>query len=102
MSLAKNYPKNSSKCRVTFKIPKDVAENAEQASVVGDFNGWDASAAQMKKLKTGCFSLTLSLPVGATYQFRYLLNDDSWMSDSEADGYAYCTYGNCENSILTV
>lgn len=100
MPLAKTYLKNGSKCKVTFKIPKDQAGTAEQAALVGDFNGWDGEAAPMKKLKNGCFSLTLNLPVGTNYQFRYLLDGNSWINDAEADEQVHCAYAGCENSVL--
>ncbi len=102
MPLAKTYLKNSSKCKVTFKIPKDVAATAEQAALVGDFNDWDSTAAPMKKLKDGCFSFTINLPVGTVYHFRYLLDDKSWMNEAQADGYSFCSYANCDNSVLTL
>jgi len=85
---------------VTFNIPGELGEKARQAAVVGEFNGWDSTAAPMKKLKNGAFSLSMSLPVGKNYQFRYLMDDNTWISESQADGYAYCPFGNCENSVL--
>lgn len=102
MSLKKTYSKNGAKCRVMFKIPGKLAGQAEKAALVGDFNGWDATAAPMKKLKDGSFSLSVNFPVGNTYQFRYLLDDDTWLSEAEADGYAYCAFGNCNNSVLNL
>jgi 1,4-alpha-glucan branching enzyme len=100
MSLKKTYLKNGSQCKVTFNIPEELGKKARHAAVVGEFNGWDSTAAPMKKLKNGAFSLSMSLPVGKTYQFRYLMDDNNWISESQADGYAHCPFGNCENSVL--
>ncbi len=102
MSIRKQYLKNGSKCNVTFRIPREVAGNARQASVVGEFNGWDSTAGSMKKFKNGSFSLTMSLPVGNIYQFRYILEDNIWISEENADGYQHCSFGNCENSVLKI
>lgn len=102
MSLKKNYLKNGAQCKVTFRIPSELGKQASQAAVVGEFNGWDSTAWPMKKLKNGSFSLSMSLPAGKTYQFRYLMDDNNWISEMEADGYAYCPFGDCENSILNL
>ncbi|MFP4397399.1 MAG: isoamylase early set domain-containing protein [Desulfonatronovibrio sp.] len=100
MSFKKTYLKDGSRCRVMFRIDSELADKAEKAAVVGDFNGWDSTAAPMRKLKDGSFSLSMSLPTGKTYQFRYLLDDNTWINETEADGYAYCAFGNCNNSVL--
>ena len=102
MSIRKQYLKDGLKCNVTFRIPGDIAGNARQACVVGEFNGWDSTAAPMKKFKNGSFSLTMSLPVGNVYQFRYILDDDGWISETEADGLVYCPFGQCDNSVLNL
>lgn len=102
MSFKKTYLKDGSRCRVMFRIDSELADKAEKAAVVGDFNGWDSTAAPMRKLKDGSFSLSMSLPTGKTYQFRYLLDDNTWINETEADGYAYCAFGNCNNSVLNL
>lgn len=102
MSLKKNYSKKGARCKVTFKIPGELAGKAEKAALVGDFNGWDATAAPMNKHKDGSFSLSINFPVGSTYQFRYLLDDDTWISEPQADGQAHCSFGNCDNSVLNL
>lgn len=102
MSLQKKYLKDGSRCRVMFRINGEQAGKAEKAAVVGDFNGWDSTASPMRKLKDGSFSLSMSLPASKVYQFRYLLDDDTWISETEADGYAYCAFGNCNNSVLNL
>jgi hypothetical protein len=56
----------------------------------------------MKRLKDGSFKLTVDLPSGNSYQFRYLLDDDRWENDWSADNYCYSEYGNCENSVVEV
>lgn len=97
--LKKSYSKTGRKCRVTFKLPADV--NAESASLLGEFNGWNTAAPPMKKLKNGDFSATLSLDAGQTYRFRYLLDAKRWENDWEPDGYVQNAYGT-EDSVVTV
>ena len=97
--LKKSYSKTGRKCRVTFKLPVDVV--AETAVVCGDFNEWDVNANPMKKLKDGSFSLSISVPAGQTYRFRYLLDGERWENDWEPDGYEPNEHGE-DNSLLTV
>lgn len=97
--LIKNYSKSGKICRVTFK--HDNPDNSESAIVVGEFNNWSLNESPMKKLKNGNFSITLSLQVGNSYQFRYLLDGHTWVNDVEADGYVPNEYGG-ENSVITV
>lgn len=102
MTLEKRFLKDGKRCKVTFRITSKTAGYAEKASVVGDFNGWDSAAGAMRKLKDGSFSLSLSIPSGTVYQFRYLLDQDIWISDDDGDGYAYCDFGCCSNSVLNL
>jgi 1,4-alpha-glucan branching enzyme len=97
--LIKNYSKSGTICRVTFKYNN--SDSSENAALVGDFNNWSVQENPMKKLKNGAFSVTISLPAGNSYQFRYLLDGSNWVNDAEADSYVTNQYGE-ENSIVTV
>jgi len=74
MSVIKKYLKSKPVCSVTFSIDNDLGKNYKTASVVGDFNNWDATANPMKQLKSGQFKANIKLPKGNEYQFRYLLD----------------------------
>ena len=97
--LKKNYSKTGNICRVTFRLPAEV--ESEQAHLCGEFNDWDATATPMKKLKDGSFSVTVSLESGQSYRFRYLLNNDRWENDWEADQYLPNELGS-EDSLVAV
>ena len=97
--LKKNYSKSGKICRVTFKYNN--SETSEKAALVGDFNNWSLQESPMKKLKDGSFSVTLSLQAGNSYQFRYLLDGNTWVNDTEADSYVPNKFGE-ENSVITV
>jgi hypothetical protein len=56
----------------------------------------------MKAYKNGSFAATLDLDVDKEYQFRYLLDGIEWKNDWEADNYAHCSFGNCNNSIVSI
>ena len=97
--LKKNYSKNGNSCRVTFKLPADV--NAEKVHLCGEFNEWSPTKHPMKQLKDGSFSVTVSLEPGQSYRFRYLLDDERWENDWDADAYVANQYGT-EDSLISV
>ncbi len=96
--LKKNYSKSGKICRVTFKY--DNSESSKNAVLVGEFNKWSLQENPMKKLKDGSFSATLSLQAGNSYQFRYVLDGNTWVNDVLADSYVLNKYGE-ENSVVT-
>lgn len=97
--LKKSYSKTGKICRVTFKYGNE--EKAQSAILAGEFNGWSLDEKPMKKLKDGSFSVTVSLEAGYSYRFRYVLDGNVWVNDSQADSYAPNEYGE-ENSVVRV
>ncbi|WP_206184461.1 isoamylase early set domain-containing protein [Thermoactinospora rubra] len=53
-------------------------------SVVGDFNGWDPYAHPMKRQEDGRYSVSVSVPEGETFAFRYLGEGGRWFDDPHA------------------
>jgi 1,4-alpha-glucan branching enzyme len=102
MSLQKRFLKSKPVCKVTFKLPKQVAAGAEAVCLAGEFNEWDTTATPMLRLKSGDFSVTLDLETDRTYQFRYLVDGERWENDPEADGYVPSEYPDAENCIVEV
>jgi len=100
MAIKKSFLKTKPVCKVTFTLTADEVGEAEQVTVVGDFNGWDAAATPMKRSKTGVFKLDLDLEPGRSYQFRYLVDAVTWLNDPEADAEAPTQYGDSCNSVL--
>lgn len=97
--IKKSYSKTGKKCRVTFKLSRNV--NAQSALLVGEFNNWDDGSLPMKKLKNGDFSATLSLDAGQSYRFRYLLDQSRWENDWDPDGYVANDFGT-DDSVVAV
>lgn len=102
MSIKKKYIKNNAVCKVTFEIPKTAAQSANSVHLVGDFNEWSKSSHPMKPLKSGAFNITVDLKSGLEYQFRYLVNENRWENEENADKYAPTIYGDAENSVVVV
>jgi 1,4-alpha-glucan branching enzyme len=99
MSLTKRYLKTKPVCKVTFRLPRERAEWAARAAVLGEFNGWSSRKNPMKKLKDGGFTATIELPQGESYEFRYLLDGRVWENDTAADGYVRTAFAS-ENCLL--
>jgi hypothetical protein len=55
----------------------------------------------MKRRKDGCFSVTLTLPAGQQFRFRYLLDGTHWANDTTADAYVANPFGS-EDSVVQI
>ena len=101
-NMKKVYMKNGSVCQVTFRLPHAAAPDAQQVSVVGDFNNWDPEAHPLKKLKNGDFTAKINLQSGRDYQFRYWIDLQRWENDWQADRYVPNPSGDSDNSVVSV
>jgi 1,4-alpha-glucan branching enzyme len=102
MCIEKQILQKTNLCKVKFSLPKEVAETAKSAHLVGDFNDWDPSAIPMKKTKSGTYHVVLELETGKEYQFRYLLDNQRWENDINADRFVPNGFGDSENSVLSI
>ncbi len=102
MSISKKYSKDGKVCSVTFKLTRDMAAAGRIVHLVGEFNDWRIHHTPLKRLKNGDFTVTLELEAGRDYQFRYLIDDATWINDWKADKYVCSRYGNCHNSVVVV
>lgn len=100
MSIQKQYLKSRPVCKVTFRLPEELGQRARRASIAGEFNGWSLSAHPMKRQKNGSFLATLDLEAGREYQFRYVLDEEVWENDPEADRFVPTPFGNGHNGVL--
>lgn len=100
--LKKQYQAGNATCRVTFTMDPGVAKDAQAASVVGDFNGWDVAAHPMKRRKDKSLAATVELACGERYRFRYLIDGSHWENDAAADDYVPTPFGDSDNSVVDV
>jgi 1,4-alpha-glucan branching enzyme len=85
--------------RVTFAWPARFW--VDQLSLVGDFNGWDASTHPLEVQKNESErSVTLSLPVGRTYRFAYVA-DGARCLEPNADGFVRDAEGGLASLLIT-
>lgn len=102
MSVKKQYIKSSGLCKCTFRLPKAAAANAQKVALVGDFNEWKKDTVCMKKLKSGEFKVDVELEPGREYEFRYLIDGESWENDWDADAYVPKPTFFVENSMISL
>ena len=85
---------------VTFSLSEEIW--ADRIALVGDFNHWDAQAHLLQQTRDdGSWHVSLELPAGHTYRFRYLIDDEEWMDDNHADGYLPNPYGGFDSVVRT-
>ena len=102
MSLEKRNLKSRPVTKVTFRLPPAAALDAKKVYLVGDFNDWRTDATPMTRLKNGEFKVSLDLETGREYHFRYLIGDDTWENDWDADKYVPTGVTAEENSVVVV
>ncbi len=102
MGPQKRYLKTKNVSKVTFCLPAEAAREAQAVCLVGDFNGWDANATPMSRLKSGEFKVTLDLETGREYEYRFLIDGRVWENDWAADDYRPAGIPGAENSVVTV
>ncbi|MCX6173975.1 MAG: isoamylase early set domain-containing protein [Ignavibacteriales bacterium] len=99
MSIKKEYSKDKSTCKVTFTLPKEIAEQFDEIALVGEFNNWDHKANLFTSKNKE--SITIELEAGKEYQFRYC-GSGVWLNEAEADIHVLNPFGDSENSVLVI
>ena len=73
--------------KVTFALPTESTPG--RVSVVGDFNEWTPGKHTLVKRTNGTHSVSVVVPSGSTYRFRYLGEHGNWFDDPEADAHTH-------------
>ncbi len=99
MIIKKISPKGRS-VRVTFELPLEEAQHS--ASVVGNFNDWDATEHPMSRNdRKGVWIKALSFKPGSKIEFRYLIDGHRWHNEPHADTYERNPHFS-DNCVLTL
>lgn len=85
MAIKKQFLKSKPECKVTFSVEAEQFPNAEAVAVAGNFNDWSAEAHPMKKFKNGNFRISFNLPVDQEHEFKYVVDGEEWVNETEAD-----------------
>lgn len=95
--ILKTYYKTKDYCKVKFTFNDKQAETVE---VFGLNSNWQESLS-LKKKKDGSFSADINLPKESTHEFKYLINQNKWLNDPDADSEVPNEYGG-SNSQITI
>lgn len=95
--ITKRPAANGQICDVIFEFT--ALSGAQQISLCGDFNGWSRTATPLRRCDTERFAVTLSLHTGRSYRFRYLLDNERWENDWNADDYQPNGHGGADSVI---
>ena len=99
-ATAKKATASKSTTKVTLSLPKEAVETAQSVVAVGDFNNWNAAEGiALKKQKDGSFGATVELEAGKEYQYRFLLNGETWTNAWDAPKYVATPFG-VDNSVV--
>ncbi|MGB2962909.1 MAG: isoamylase early set domain-containing protein [Anaerolineales bacterium] len=97
--LKKQYDKSRNMYKVTFRLAKHEQPkyNISSVNLVGDFNDWSKTNMPLEPLENGDYTVTVELKPGNKHEFRYLLNQEKWYKEWEADEYILGDFGkaNC-------
>jgi len=74
---------------------------ANELSLVGEFNDWSPETHPMRRRKDGAWAATVRLQKGSEHQYRFLVDGADWASDPEADELVENPYGG-KNSVVSV
>ena len=96
MPIKKQYVKTKPVCKVTFSVPHKEAQNI---SVVGDFNAWDIKYGVLTQLKNGTFKGVFDLNKDASYEFRYVV-DGVFINEPDSDSFKWNDFAGAENGVL--
>ena len=84
--ISKEYPGENGLAHVTFELPANLW--ADRVSLVGEFNSWDPEATPMTQDRfDGHWRASVDLEPDRRYRFRYLVDDEAWLYDPEADDH---------------
>jgi len=97
MSIEKQFLKSKPECKVTFIVP---AKEAKSVGVAGVFNNWTPSELPLKKRKDGVFKGTINLPINSSFEFKYVVNGNTWINDEQADKLIWNDFAGSENGLL--
>ena len=88
--ISKRFFKTKNEVEITFEV--EASQDSTSVALVADFLDWQPQP--MKRVaKSNIYKFKTRLPKDGVFQFRYLLNEQQWVNDPDADGYAAWSSG---------
>jgi len=95
--LTKKYLKSKNEFEVTFELE---SAEADSVALVSEANGWEP-VQMTKRRKDGVYYAKVRLPKESQFQFRYLVDGQSWVNDNGADAYVANEFGSQNSVVVT-
>jgi len=88
---------------ITFTLPAEAVEGANEVIILGEFNNWSpADEYKLEKQQDGSYKAIIPLEAGRTYQYRFLLDNGRWVNDYHAQYYVPVHHFYVDNCVITV
>jgi 1,4-alpha-glucan branching enzyme len=94
--IKKRFFKTKDECEITFEFN---APEANNVALMGDFNNWEPVPMKKAKAAKAPFRTKVRVPKEGQFQFRYLINGETWENDEAADAYWANGY-DADNSVV--
>ena len=85
----------TAKKRLTFRF---LEPSADEVSVVGEFNGWDAARHKMKKRDDGVWEKAVMVSAGR-YEYKFVVNGQ-WQNDPANESLVPNEFGTMNNVVV--
>ncbi|MGD8110893.1 isoamylase early set domain-containing protein [Vibrio sp. TRT 21S02] len=96
--INKRFFKTKNEVEVTFELPQEQA--SQSVALVADFLDWQP--AEMKKVaKSKTYKFKTRLPKDSHFEFRYLIDNEKWINDPNADRFTPNGFGEDNGLIST-
>ncbi|MFB9135766.1 isoamylase early set domain-containing protein [Vibrio sp. AK197] len=96
--INKRFFKTKDEVEVTFELPEEQVDSS--AVLVADFSDWQPIA--MRRTGKGkTFRFKTRLPKDSQFEFRYLIDDQRWVNDPQADLYRPNGFGSDNGLVST-
>lgn len=96
--IRRSYYNNGRTCRLTFRHCPD--QPVASLHLVSSHDDWSTSDRPMMQRKDGCYSTSLVVPGGTRVQFRYLMDNEIWINDDDADEFVNNNHGETDGVIV--
>ena len=95
--LTKKYFKTKQETEIIFEFSR---EDVSSVSLCADFTDWQPISMKYHK-KAKSFRTKVRLPKDQTFHFKYLLDNNEWANDQQADNYVTNVYGTQNSVVVT-
>ena len=95
--VKKKAIKKSKLTSVTFETAD--FEEASTICLAGEFNDWQPAKTPMKRRKDGSWAVTVRLPKKSRFEYRFVIDGETWVADEQADGLVPNPFGG-QNSVV--